>query len=432
MSKPPQLHEKSKSDSFLRAELGGLLPDNVLEMQPDDLLPQGVSWLAALRALIFYVLSPLASRAVVGMAHVAGLFTISHTTLLAMLPKLEPHLHQALLDTVSSSQAMAMDKAVRARGFVLMALDATRVTSRHRNKPQSHAVHVLWELTTQLVCQVRVPAYPLSGETLSWVDLKAGLFLLADRAYCYRSAFTQAAEAGAALCARYRLGGCTLFRDEELTEEFDPIAFTSTQQDNSSHLLRLWVKTPTGALDVWVSIMHMGEEWGDEQRRRAVKNKQDISKASEALMEYLIVVAYLPSAAYELGTSLSRLYRSRWGIEIEFRRMKSGRRLSELEFKSQEKLRAAVCAHLLGQVLVGMASCENLKPERSVSQMAHEYEVRQIGVLTLLSSLIPMTFSRFRELADKIRQLLSCSERCKDEPRTLDWLDQYDIFDSAA
>ena len=429
MVQTEQLHEQSKSKDLLSPHLDGLLPQEVLDIQPSKPLPKNISWVSALRILMFYVLSGHSSRTTVAMARAAGLCELSHTSLLSMLESLEDDLHCALLHLTRAARLMAMDKAVRAHGFALMALDATRVPSAHPDNSRSHGLHVLWEMTTQMVCQLRLPHSPFSGETLSWVELTGQECVLADRVYCVRSAFEQARETESMLCARYKVGGCTLFHDQALTRGFDPVAFVNAQSPGGEHHLECWMRTSGEALPVTVSVVHMGEQWGEKQRERAQKNKQKVSSQSSALMEYLVVVAYVPRRARGLRKQLSRLYRARWGIEIEFRKMKSGRGLDELEFKAGRKLRAGICAHLIGQLLVGMASCESLEPGREVGRIAHEYEVRQAGLESLLQTLIPLPFLSFREQVSRMRDHLSCSERRLSEPRTLEWLQRHGIFE---
>lgn len=428
MFQTQHLQSQSKPDSFLHAQLEGLLPEAVLDASPED-LPQGLSWLTALRVLLFYTLGNLASRAVVAMARAAGILDLSHSSLLSLLLRLEKHLHASLQATVAHSHKLALERAVRAKGFLLTALDATYVTSTHPLKPRSHGVHVLWEMTSQLICQIRVPDLPGRGETLSWLSLSDDMFVLADRVYCASSAFEKAAAAGAALCTRYRLNGCTLFCDEAMEEEFDVVAFVRAQTKGSQHSLQLWIRTRSGALPVRVDLRDMGQDWGEEQRKRMARNKQELSPNVEALLGHLVVVAYLPGRSKELVGVLSRLYRGRWGIEIEFKRMKSGRRLDELSFKAPRKLRAAICAHLLGQVMVGIAALKASGPLVCVTQMAHEYEVRQIGVHALLQSLIPLDFGTFVHAAPKMRAWLPGGERCKNQPRLLEWLLKHGIFD---
>ena len=420
------------TDDFLRAQLKGVAPKKVLEYQhhasEEINLPEGMTWLSAFRGVLCYLLSFLASRALVAACRAAGLFNTTHTTFLKLFDVLESHAPKLLEFMLEHARPIIEKNAARICGYKLMCLDATRVSSVHPHTPSPHGVHVLWEATTRLPAQVLVPSKPRKGETLAWVELDEDMFVLADRVYAVSSAFAQARDAGAGFCARYKIGGCTLFYDEELTKLFDPLEYVDSMEENARETKLLYVRVGGQAVKVVVDLKHMGEQWGARQRQKLVQARQVLSDSTKKLSEYLIVVAYLPEDAMEMRSNLWRLYRGRWGIEIEFKRMKSGRRLDKINLKTNKRLRTGIMLHLVGQMLVCIGALRGLEPSEVVEKQANDNILQDVGLFSLLQTLLPLHFSTFHKLVPVLRQMCSCPERAHDDPRLIHRLRSYGFF----
>lgn len=191
------------------------------------------------------------------------------------------------------------------------------------------------------------------GESFKNFPIAAGVIYLADRGYSSRSGIASVLERGGHVVCRAHFAGLGLESQAGGPIDVLPLLKTLSRDEigdwpvsiscgGSGHALRL------------IAIRKTRQARDKEIKRlKSIASRKGltVSAKSRKLAGYICVVTDLSTDLLDAGEALE-LYRTRWQVELAFKRLKSLIRLGDLRAKSPSLARAVIFAKILGALLV--------------------------------------------------------------------------------
>lgn len=240
-------------------------------------------------------------------------------------------------------------------GMRVRLVDATRVCTPG-SKGESWRVHAAYDPWQRQLVQLSITDNT-GGERLDRFDVQPGDLLVGDRAYGRRPGLAHVVAHGGDFLVR-------------ITWYHVPLETPDGKPFDLLDALRSMPQAGFGEFDVRVKAderhgvpnipcrlvaRRKSDEDADEGKRRAkIAAKKGGHKLDEKTLEaceYFFVLTSLNASEASTEQVLA-LYRLRWQIELEFKRLKSLLKLDDLRAKTPSTVRAALAAKLLGAVLV--------------------------------------------------------------------------------
>jgi hypothetical protein len=303
-----------------------------------------------LRLFLMHVGGGLSLKQTVTRASELGLADVSSVALFKRLRVAEPWL-QALTSHLLSAQRRNLGIwAARWSGGIRV-VDATDV-SKPGATGSSWRIHYSVRLP-ELVCDHYELTDAKGGEKLGRFPIKPKALVLADRGYSHRAGVAHVLGSGADVVVRWNHALFPLIgqdgkpfevlpkaRKLKVCEEIEwPVAF---EHGGKRHNLRLCVR-------------RKGRLATDKAQRKALrKAEKNGTKADEASLELAEYILVLTSAQTDALTTKEVLgvYRSRWQVELVFKRLKSLLDLGHVPKSRDASARAWMQAKILTSLLI--------------------------------------------------------------------------------
>lgn len=240
-------------------------------------------------------------------------------------------------------------------GLKVRLVDATRV-SQPGSKGAAWRVHACYDPVSGKLCELFI-SDSKGGERLSRFTVQPGELFVGDRSYGTRPGIAHVVKSGGLFLVR------TTWHHTPL-ESMD-----GTRFDLFATLRRL-TGEDAGDFDVQVAqddrhalgpipcrlvAVRKPAEAAQAAKERILKEAKKkghkVDPRSLEACEYFFVLTSLPRDEFAADAVLS-LYRLRWQIEIEFKRLKSLLHLDDLRAVTPKSIRAALAAKLLGAALI--------------------------------------------------------------------------------
>ena len=306
---------------------------------------------ALLRTLLLHLACGHSLRETVVRARKANLADLSDVALLKRLRKSGDWLH-ALCVALFREQGMAMSAD---GGFQVRAFDATTVKEPGRTG-------ALWRLHYS----VRLPSLACdffkltasegrgTGEAFSQFPVGEGDFVLADRAYSTAAGLHHVVSAGGHVTVRVNTGALSLRGRDGAP--FDLLAHVTTLKRVGS--VRSWPVLAVGdgiAVPGRVCAIRKTQEAirlaQRKLRKEAGRKGKQVRPRTLEFARYVIVFTTFPKAAFSAAQVLE-WYRTRWQVELVFKRFKSLAQLGHLPKYDDESAKAWLYGKLLVALLV--------------------------------------------------------------------------------
>ncbi|HXR65588.1 MAG TPA: transposase [Ktedonobacteraceae bacterium] len=279
-----------------------------------------------------------------------------------------------LQELLSSSSTLAPWMVREGWGRILL-LDGTHLTCRGP-KGMVYRVHTAFDLLAGRLTQLKVTNKHVA-ERLEIFDIQAGDLLISDAINSLRERVAWVKGKGADLVVR-----------------FNQTAMPLEEKDGTSISVLAWLKSlraPSGRVcrrEVWIShegkrfcIRLIGLRLTAEQRlrvqrkkkREASKRQKNLSADTLYLAGWLLVVTTLPSESWSDQQVLS-LYRSRWHIELIFKRIKQLLSLHRLRCTTAATALPTLVFLLLGWALAEEEGSAVRLAMREAMQSTHQME----------------------------------------------------------
>jgi hypothetical protein len=301
---------------------------------------------ALLRILLIHIANgcSLAETAVRGQQ--AGLGQLNQSAVYKRLRSAEDWLRW-MAEQMRASLGMATPR-VRRR---VRAVDATSI-SEPGSTGTDWRIHYSINLAN-LQCDFFLLTDVRGGETWRRFPVAPGDILLGDRGYATPVGVRHVVEAGADVVVRLNRQALPLF--DKRGKRVDAVELAKKLKTNES---REWAASVSRSQDKWIQgrliIVRRSKQAAalavKKLKRQAVRKQKTVSAKSLEATPYFFMWTTLPS--FWSRQTVLDLYRSRWQIELAFKRMKSIMGLGHLPKKDPESCRAWLHGKLFTSLLV--------------------------------------------------------------------------------
>lgn len=303
-----------------------------------------------LRLVFLYAASGLSLQQAAARAAEAGLARLSNVALMKRMRKAEPWL-RALAELVfaASRRGQVPGAVVGERPVKLVDATTVRLFGSSGTDWRLHYVLCLPTLT----CDFAEVTDSRGGETYLRVPVQPGDILLGDRGYCHREGVAHVINQGGDVVVRLNassfplldanLGKFDLVRAMRSLKGHVPGSWNVCfEVDGERHAARLCaVRKSEGA----------ARAAKERLLKAARKKKQTVRKETLELAEYIYVLA-TPGLDELSPQQILELYRARWQIELQFKRLKSLFEVGSAPNRDPDSVRSWIYGKLLAVLLM--------------------------------------------------------------------------------
>jgi hypothetical protein len=265
---------------------------------------------------------------------------------------------EALTRHLVGAQRRALDGMPALKGKVLRIVDATDI-----QEPGSTGTD--WRLhyslrLPDLACDHFELTDAHGGERLGRFVFHPGEVVLADRGYCHRGGVAQVLDAGADVVVRLVPTGFPL--QDGNGRGFDVLAKCAGLRVGQRREWQVWFEHGGWLRPLRLCVLRKTQGATEEARR---KLRQKASRKGQALQEqtlqnaaYVMILTSLPAQEWSTAQVIE-LYRSRWQIELAFKRLKSLLHAGHVPKSSDPSARAWLQAKVLTALLIESLLCDS-------------------------------------------------------------------------
>lgn len=272
----------------------------------------------------------------------AGHLALNKTTLTdtAVMKRLLPCLPwlKSLLSSILSKQLA--NHHINSR-YRFLAIDGSTIQVKGA-RSTSYRLHLAMDLITLSQTHIKVTDAH-QGENLNHYDLAANDVVLLDRGYNQPKTLVPFIEKGGHVVLRYHAKGMTLFHpqpDNDSLQRIDWLEEINKIKGDSlckEVVLRYQDRIVKGYVHLSRLSKAHAEKAHRELRRSAQRQQYTASERAFALADWMFVFTTLPPDILDTKTVMA-LYRTRWQIELVFKRLKTLLSLTELRTKQGSAL----------------------------------------------------------------------------------------------
>jgi hypothetical protein len=301
---------------------------------------------ALLRVLLIHIASGCSLAETAVRARQMGLAELNQSAVYKRLRSAEEWLRW-LAEQMRTSLGMITPK-IRERVRVV---DATSI-SEPGSTGTDWRIHYAINLTN-LRCDFFLLTDVRGGETWRRFPVARGDIMLGDRGYCNPQGVQHVVAAGAHVVVRLNRQSLPLFDGHG--KRLDAVAVARKLEPGQSGEWAAWVcPAPGGAIKGRLIAVRRSKQATEYARKKlkqqAIKKQRRVSPKALEAAQYFLVWTTLPSARSR--AQILELYRSRWQIELAFKRMKSIMGLGHLPKKDPASCRAWLHGKLFTSLLV--------------------------------------------------------------------------------
>jgi hypothetical protein len=310
-----------------------------------------------LRLILMHAAGGLSLLQTVARAKVRGWADVSAVALHKRLRNAGPWL-QALTRHLVGKQRRVLDEMPTIKGKVLRVVDATDI-----QEPGSTGTD--WRLhyslrLPDLVCDYFELTDSRGGEKLGRFLFLPGEVVLADRGYCHRAGVAQVLDAGADVVVRLVPSGFPL--QDRRGGDFDAVAMCSELKVGEQREWQLWFEHDGWLRPIRLCVLRKSQSATEEAlrklRQKASRNGQVLQEQTLQNAAYVMILTSLPAQEWSTAQVLE-LYRSRWQIELAFKRLKSLLHAGHVPKSSDPSARAWLQAKVLTALLIESLLCDS-------------------------------------------------------------------------
>lgn len=324
---PSDWRELARSEGAIRRERGVTDPD------------------ALLRLLLLHVATGLSLRQTVARARVLGWPSMSDVALLKRLRTSEAWFREVAARMYGEGRRGRRTQPVTTRR--LRAVDATTVEEPGATGTDWR-VHYSIQLP-KLACDHYEVTDVKGGETYKRFPVEKGDIILGDRGYSHRDGVAHVVRHGGDVVVRLNITNFPL--SDRRGRRFNLLARLRTLKGHSPMGWPVTFTTSQGEqMSARVCAVRKTVEAAEQAKQRAAreasKKGRNLRPDTLEFAEYIFVLTTVPKAELSVRQVL-QLYRTRWQIELVFKRLKSLLQLGHVPKKNDESARAWIQAKLL-------------------------------------------------------------------------------------
>lgn len=383
------------------------LPQNMeeLAMQTDALQrKRGVrsAW-DLLKIFFIYACSSFSFRILACAAHALGISSVSDTAwrkrFSQSAPFLQEILHRMLSDLFRHTK---YDLSASGKEVLLVDASIVRQTGIRQNQQR---IHLCYSLNQNRVMQIKVTDHH-TAEALSHFEFKKGELVLADAGYGTAQNYIYAQEQQADVILRvtpknfclYQKNGekvplTSLLKQAERNEIGTAEVFGMCRYKNKTGFVRVIAqKLPK----------EQAEKAKKRKKRKASKNQRKITEDTLFYAGYIVVITSL-GVEYS-GEEILHLYRSRWQVELLFKRFKQNFSITVAKAGSTRYAESLLLLQLIIWIMTERQAfeceCYLRKNAENVNMVYSIYENCRIAFVQI-KTILCLEWSIFLNPADK-------------------------------
>jgi hypothetical protein len=192
------------------------------------------------------------------------------------------------------------------------------------------------------------------GEAVCRTAIALGDLLIADRGYARGRDFEAAHRAGGHFITRIGWRALRLCKPDG--QPFDPLADLPATEQPIEHQVRVHRFAPALRFVITQIPEAKAAKQRERVKRRAARSGHQITDQTQLAAGYLMLVTTLPDSVS--ATTIVALYRTRWQIELAFKRLKSLGHIDMLPCRDQRLARVWLLAHLIAAVITDRTAAE--------------------------------------------------------------------------
>lgn len=322
---------------------------------------------AVLRVLLLHVGKGYSLRETAVQAKLSGLADVSDVTILNRLRQSETWWRHLCLSLLEESGVSLPEGP---HGYRVRILDGTLVKEPGRTGSQWR-IHYSLLLPSLLCDHFALTSTKGKGtaEIMHRFPATPRDLVLADRVYSNPVGIGAIHDQGAAIVSRWHSTSLPLF--DAAGKPFDLLG--KLRQLAGPGVVQEWavtIRSPTGTIAGRICAVRKSES-STRLALRKIKHKSRPKKViKDATLEYaayVIVFTTLPVEKFSAG-EVMKWYRSRWQIELNFKRWKTLARMGQLPKADEESSRA----WLYGKLLLALLAQKIIRMGRSISPWGYE------------------------------------------------------------
>ena len=316
-----------------------------------------------LRVLLMHIGKGYSLRETAVRARQSGLAEVSDVALLLRLRKVHRWWQELCLGLLQES---GWSIGADPHRWNLRAVDGTLVQEPGRTGTQWR-IHYSLRLPS-LECdsfEITAARGAGTGEKLERLAITPGDLILADRGFCRPAGVTAVARHGAALILRLHGFSLPLYHADGQRV----VLLAQLRQLTQPGQIGAWnvqVRNAEGVIAGRLCALRKSEEATAQAERRVVRKAQRTGKATRPatleIASYVAVFTTVPESDFS-ATQVLDLYRSRWQIELTFKRLKSLAQLGHLPKHDEDAARA----WLYGKLMLALLSQKLARLGRDIS-----------------------------------------------------------------
>lgn len=310
-----------------------------------------------LRLILMHAAGGLSLSQTVARAKVRGWAQVSSVALHKRLRTAGPWL-QALTSHLVGAQHRALAATPAIKGRVLRIVDATDI-----QEPGSTGTD--WRLhyslrLPDLACDHFELTDVHEAEQLGRFVFRPGEVVLADRGYCHRGGVAQVLDADADVVVRLVPTNFPL--QDSAGRRFDVLAKSAGLKPGQKREWQVWFEHQGWLRPLRLCVLRKPDSATQEARRKlrqkAARNGQELQEQTLQSAALVMILTSLPAEDWSTAAVLE-LYRSRWQIELAFKRLKSLLHAGHVPKSSDPTARAWLQAKVLTALLIESLLCDS-------------------------------------------------------------------------
>lgn len=328
------------------------------------------SFSALLRVLLLHVGKGYSLAETSVRAREAGLAGVSGVAILMRLRQAENWLHQMCAELAQES---GWEVPFETHGWNVRAVDSTLVKEPGRRGSQWR-IHYSLRIPSLLCDHFELTPVKGAGmgERLGRAPALAGDLVLADRGFCKPQGIAEVVRQGAAVIVRLNSSSLPLF---DVRGKKFPLSdhVQSIEKPSAAAEWAVWVHAGSERIAGRLCVLRKSEQVTQAALRRIKRKSQQggPQPKPETLLYagYVMVFTTLPENAFNAAEVLE-WYRSRWQIELVFKRLKSLAGLGHLHKYDAASARA----WLYGKLLIALLCQKLMRLGRDISPWGYRFQ----------------------------------------------------------
>lgn len=356
-----------------------------------------------LKIFFLYACSSLSFHILPAVAYALGIASVSDTALRKKFAKAAPFLHEVLHAMLTKWNLKSVENLPDGVKNVLL-VDASIVRQTGIDQQQER-IHLCYSLNQNRMKQIKVTDHH-TAESLSHFEFKEGDLVMADAGYGTAKNYIYAQEQKADVILRINPKTFCLYDADG--EKISLVSMLKQADNQGCEIMDISgfcrYKSKTGFVRVIAQKLPEEEarKARERKKRKASKNQSRITQDTLYCAGWIVVITTL-GAEYS-GEEILYLYRSRWQVELLFKRFKQSFSITTAKAGSKQYAETMILLQLIIWIIaeqqVYMSECF-LKEKREEEKIVYSTYEKCKVVFEQIKAVLCLSWGLFIDLTDE-------------------------------